>query len=73
VIRTASLLELIEELTDYALANVPDKNCSCHISPPCNDCVTYSHQRELAERSRIAQRELRLVLLIDPKNSSYSV
>lgn len=73
MIRTASLLELIEELTDYALADVPDKNCSCHIAPPCNDCITYSHQRELAERSRIAQRELRLVLLIDPKNSSYSV
>lgn len=73
MIRTASLLELIEELTYYALAGVPDKNCSCYIAPPCNDCVTYSHQRELAERSRIAQRELRLVLLIDPKNRSYSV
>ena len=73
MIRTASLLELIEELTDYALAGVPDKNCSCHISPPCFDCCNFAHQRELAERSKIAQRELCLVLLIDPKNSSYSV
>jgi hypothetical protein len=68
VIRTASLLELIEELTDYACGSVPEKNCSCHIAPPCNDCVTYAHQRELAVRSKIAQRELRLVLLIDPNN-----
>lgn len=68
MIRTASLLELIEELTDYACGEVPEKNCSCHIAPPCNDCVTYAHQRELAVRSKIAQRELRLVLLIDPNN-----
>lgn len=68
MIRTSSLLELIEELTDYALINVPDKNCSCHIAPPCSDCINFSHQRELEERSKIAQRELRLVLLIDPTN-----
>ena len=69
MIRTASLLELIEELTDYACGPVPEKNCSCHIAPPCNDCITYAHQRELAERSKMAQRKLRLVLLIDPRNS----
>jgi hypothetical protein len=24
----------------------PDKNCSCHISPPCNDCVDHSGWRD---------------------------
>ena len=24
----------------------PEANCSCHISPPCNDCVDYSGLRE---------------------------
>lgn len=25
--------------------NPPDKNCSCHISPPCNNCVEFESQR----------------------------
>lgn len=24
----------------------PERNCSCHISPPCNDCVEYGGLRE---------------------------
>lgn len=68
MIKTSSLLGLIEELTDALMATVPDKNCSCHLAPPCNDCVTHSWARELQERSVIAQRELRMVLLIDPKS-----
>ena len=24
----------------------PEKNCSCHLSPPCNDCVEHSAVRE---------------------------
>lgn len=24
----------------------PKSNCSCHLSPPCNDCVEYSGLRE---------------------------
>lgn len=24
----------------------PEKNCSCHLSPPCNDCVDHSAVRE---------------------------
>lgn len=27
----------------------PERNCSCHISPPCNDCVDYSGVREAIE------------------------
>lgn len=25
----------------------PEPNCSCHISPPCNDCVDYGAVREV--------------------------
>lgn len=25
---------------------VPKANCSCHINPPCGDCVEYSEARE---------------------------
>lgn len=27
----------------------PERNCSCHISPTCNDCVDYSGVREAIE------------------------
>jgi hypothetical protein len=28
---------------------IPERNCSCHISPPCSDCVNYAHVREARE------------------------
>jgi hypothetical protein len=28
---------------------VPDPNCSCHISPPCGDCVENSFLREVID------------------------
>lgn len=30
----------------------PEKNCSCFISPPCNDCVDNAHPREVLENAR---------------------
>ena len=36
------------------LQNVPDKNCSCHISPPCNDCVEFDALREAIEDANLA-------------------
>ena len=40
--------ELLREA--HAVFDVPDRNCSCHLSPPCGDCVEYSGIREwLAE------------------------
>lgn len=35
-----ALAELIE------MVSVPDATCSCHISPPCNDCVENGGIRE---------------------------
>lgn len=32
----------------------PDRNCSCHISPPCGDCVDYSGLREALSDMRAA-------------------
>ena len=48
----AQLLEAAKTLSGWAeqLLEVtpepPNANCSCHISPPCNDCVDYSAERE---------------------------
>lgn len=39
------ILEVGEMLNEYLYA--PESNCSCHISPPCRDCVDYSEVREL--------------------------
>ncbi len=29
------------------LTEVPDANCSCHLGPPCRDCVEYGSIREV--------------------------
>ncbi len=50
----AALSELIE-VTDEP----PESNCSCHISPPCNDCVEYSGiRRALVECARAAINDI---------------
>jgi hypothetical protein len=42
--------ELLAALQDLlSMQDVPDSNCSCHINPPCNDCVNYSGIRESIE------------------------
>lgn len=39
--------DLLEELmlvvADHV--DIPESNCSCHLHPPCGDCVDYSHAR----------------------------
>lgn len=54
----AAILELIRQ-RDAALGGLelfmevidrpPERNCSCHISPPCKDCVENSGLREAFE------------------------
>lgn len=39
------LLEALTALLDVTY-EPPDKNCSCHISPPCNDCIDNGPVRE---------------------------
>ncbi len=46
----ANALELLVENTEEP----PDRNCSCHISPPCSDCVDFSCLREALAESRAA-------------------
>jgi hypothetical protein len=36
-------LQAAVEIIEY---ETPKPNCSCHISPPCNDCMDYSRNRE---------------------------
>lgn len=43
--------DLILEALKFVLERIeiPDRDCSCHISPPCNDCVDNSGIREAVE------------------------
>lgn len=43
----------IEGLLDV-IEDPPERNCSCHLNPPCNDCVEYSGIREALEFAREA-------------------
>lgn len=38
--------ELLERLDGYT-RGAPEKECRCHISPPCSDCVDWGGRREL--------------------------
>lgn len=42
-LRLGALAEMVTECVDAP----PIKNCSCHISPPCNDCIENTGLREL--------------------------
>jgi hypothetical protein len=42
------------ELLVESVGRPPDGNCSCHISPPCNDCVDYGGLREAFESVDVA-------------------
>ena len=43
--RIRRLEACIEEFLDHT--EVPDANCSCHLAPPCGDCVEYGRIREV--------------------------
>lgn len=43
--------EIIQDLLDRMLLPPPDPNCTCHASPPCNDCVEYAGIRETIEQA----------------------
>ena len=47
--RISLLAEIGSGLCELVEAQTPTKNCSCHICPPCNDCVDHGHTRELVE------------------------
>lgn len=39
-------LQNVVELFKLACEEPPAANCSCHISPPCNDCIQHACARE---------------------------
>lgn len=41
------LVGMLEKCREFI--SPPERNCSCHISPPCSDCVDYGFERELAD------------------------
>lgn len=47
----------IEDLIQF-VGPVPEKNCSCHISPPCDDCVAYTQLRTVLDTAKETLREL---------------
>lgn len=49
----ARLRVALEDLID-AVEPPPEPNCSCHISPPCHDCVDHSELREFLATARAA-------------------
>jgi len=49
---------LAVDLADQLEGFIPEKDCRCHLSPPCNDCVEFGYMRELLDTVRSsAKRE----------------
>lgn len=42
ITRLSAALEYLLENTERP----PERNCACHLSPPCNDCVDYGSIRD---------------------------
>lgn len=40
-----------------ALTEPPDANCSCHINPPCGDCVEYGGIRDVRKAANKLLKE----------------
>jgi len=41
-------------LMEYLEVNTPERRCSCHVHPPCSDCVDYGYQRDLIKKMKRA-------------------
>jgi predicted nucleic acid-binding Zn-ribbon protein len=53
--RDAVIAELVGALQDVVdELYTPEQNCSCHISPPCSDCLEYDGLRRIISNSRAA-------------------
>lgn len=47
--------ELVSAVTSLiSVIDTPSPNCSCHISPPCGDCVEYAGLREAVAEGKAA-------------------
>jgi hypothetical protein len=47
LIRAKAALQAVVEALIDELPEIPDPCCSCHISPPCHDCVNWASMREV--------------------------
>lgn len=45
------------ELMERVEGEIPAAACSCHIDPPCSDCVNYAGVRETIANIKAAQNE----------------
>lgn len=49
--------QMAQDMYDCLKTITPEKNCSCHISPPCGNCVDFGLQRELMEQFELLEKE----------------
>lgn len=48
----AVMAETVEVLQDFVGNDeTPEPNCSCHLCPPCGDCVDHGWMRELMKNA----------------------
>lgn len=62
VLTAARSVTVASEHLIEMVGHVPERNCSCHISPPCNDCVEWSALREAIQDVKDATNELNGVI-----------
>ena len=62
------LISSMEEVVEM-LPYIPEKDCKCHISPPCSDCVENSGLREALAKYE-ASIEIYRQRLIENKNKN---
>lgn len=48
--KAARLASALKDFVDNDAT--PEPNCSCHISPPCSDCVEFAGMREIVKNAK---------------------
>lgn len=57
MVAAPSMMDLLEEFVENVY--VPDANCSCHLAPPCSDCVEHGHIREILSNAKALIAEVK--------------
>lgn len=69
-VREGEILRRASAALEYMLENfdtdIPERNCSCHISPPCSDCVDYSGLREAIKNAKGSMAEIAITIKSSP-------
>lgn len=56
----------LEQHAHQVERDLPPKNCTCYINPPCSDCIDWSGERDYLRELKHLINDLKAAQLIHP-------